>query len=51
MVHFFIAGVASDAFYKQVESLCEGIFDLKSQESERACGTLFQGANNTGCDT
>jgi KaiC/GvpD/RAD55 family RecA-like ATPase len=32
MFHAFATGVASDAFYKQVESLCDGIFDLKSRE-------------------
>jgi KaiC/GvpD/RAD55 family RecA-like ATPase len=32
MVHAFPTGVASQAFYKHLESLCEGIFDLKSQE-------------------
>jgi KaiC/GvpD/RAD55 family RecA-like ATPase len=32
MVHSFAAGVASDAFYKHVESLCDGIFDVKSRE-------------------
>ena len=32
MLHSFAAGVASDAFYKHIESLCEGIFDLKSKE-------------------
>jgi KaiC/GvpD/RAD55 family RecA-like ATPase len=32
MFHSFAAGVASDAFYKHIESLCDGIFDLKSKE-------------------
>jgi len=32
MLHSFATGVASDAFYKHVESLCDGIFDLKSKE-------------------
>jgi KaiC/GvpD/RAD55 family RecA-like ATPase len=32
MFHSFAAGVASDTFYKNVESLCDGIFDLRSRE-------------------
>ena len=32
MVHSLVTGVASEAFYKHVESLCEGIFDIRSRE-------------------
>ena len=30
--HSFLKGVASDAFYNQIESLCDGIIDLKKNE-------------------
>lgn len=32
-VHSFVAGVHSDGFYRQLESLCDGIVDLKAQET------------------
>ncbi len=32
MVHALATGVASDPFYKNIESLMDGIFDLKSRE-------------------
>ncbi len=32
MIHALVVGVASDSFYKHVESMCEGIFDLRSRE-------------------
>ena len=32
VLHSLLVGVASDAFYKQFESLCDGIIDFKSEE-------------------
>jgi len=32
MIHSLVAGVYSDTFYKQFESLCDGIIDFRSQE-------------------
>ncbi len=31
-LHSFVKGVASDSFYKQFESLCDGIIDFKNEE-------------------
>lgn len=31
-LHSFLKGVASNAFYNQIESLCDGIIDLKKEE-------------------
>jgi len=31
-LHSFLKGVASDAFYNQIEFLCDGIIDLKKEE-------------------
>ncbi len=31
-LHSFVAGVASEGFYRKFESLCDGIFDLKTVE-------------------
>jgi class 3 adenylate cyclase len=33
MIHSLVAGVYSEGFYKQFESLCDGIIDFKSQEA------------------
>jgi KaiC/GvpD/RAD55 family RecA-like ATPase len=32
-MHSLVTGTASDSFYKQFEALCDGIIDLKTQES------------------
>ena len=32
MIHSLVAGVFSDGFYKQFESLCDGVVDFRSQE-------------------
>lgn len=34
MFHAFVTNIASETFYKHVESLCEGIFDLRTREEE-----------------
>jgi hypothetical protein len=34
MIHTFVTGIASDTFYRNFESLCDGIFDLRSLEEE-----------------
>jgi len=34
-IHPFLKGVASDAFYSQIEFLCDGIIDLKTEEKDR----------------
>ncbi len=33
-LHSFVAGVASDGFYRKFESLCDGIFDLRTEERD-----------------
>ncbi len=33
LLHSLLTGVASDAFYRQFESLCDGIIEFKSEES------------------
>ena len=32
MIHSFVTGIASDTFYRNFEAMCDGIFDLRSQE-------------------
>ncbi len=34
VLHSLVAGVCSDAFYKQFESLCDGIIDFKNEERD-----------------
>lgn len=34
LLHSLVAGVYSDAFYRQFESLCDGIIDFKSEEKD-----------------
>ncbi len=34
VLHSLVAGVYSDAFYKQFESICDGIIDFKSEEND-----------------
>jgi len=41
-LHSFVKGVASESFYKQFESLCDGIIEFKTQEIDGEIGNLLR---------
>jgi KaiC/GvpD/RAD55 family RecA-like ATPase len=53
MMQALLKGVASPSFYKQYESLCDGIIDFKSEERENELQhyVRIRSLRGTGCDS
>jgi KaiC/GvpD/RAD55 family RecA-like ATPase len=53
MMQALLKGVASPSFYKQYESLCDGILDFKSEERENELQhyVRIRSLRGTGCDS
>jgi len=53
VVHAILKGVASPSFYKQYESLCDGIIDFKSEERENEFQhyVRVRSLSGRGCDS
>jgi KaiC/GvpD/RAD55 family RecA-like ATPase len=53
VVHAILKGIASPSFYKQYESLCDGIIDFKSEERENEFQHFvrIRSLRGRGCDS